>query len=144
MDPASYYMVIIIQKDAIEYSLFKSVNCSTCFGWYFAHHQELITLYLQYLALIRSVLLTVVNLAGLPAQPSSRQVAGSSTNLINARYCRYSVMSCWWWVKYHPKHVEHLTDLNKLYSVASCWIIIVNFCLVSMYRYHLTRLRYRE
>ena len=28
-------------------------------------------------------------------------------------------------MKYHPKHVEQLTDLNKLYSVASCWIIIV-------------------
>ena len=27
-------------------------------------------------------------------------------------------------MKYHPKHVEQLTDLNKLYSVASCWIII--------------------
>jgi len=25
---------------------------------------------------------------------------------------------------YHPKHVEQLTDLNKLYPVASCWIII--------------------
>ena len=24
----------------------------------------------------------------------------------------------------HPKDVEQLTDLNKLYSVASCWIII--------------------
>jgi len=33
-------------------------------------------------------------------------------------------MSSWWWVKYHPKHVEQLTDLNKLYIVASCWIII--------------------
>ena len=27
-------------------------------------------------------------------------------------------------MKYHPKHVEQLTDLNKLYSVASFWIII--------------------
>ena len=27
-------------------------------------------------------------------------------------------------MKYHQKHVEQLTDLNKLYSVASCWIII--------------------
>jgi hypothetical protein len=27
-------------------------------------------------------------------------------------------------VKYQPKHVEQLTDLNKLYSVASRWIII--------------------
>jgi len=49
---------------------------------------------------------------------------GSITCLINARYCWYCVMSSWWWVKYHPKQVEQLTDLNKLYSVASCWIII--------------------
>ena len=27
-------------------------------------------------------------------------------------------------MKYHPKLVEKLTDLNKLYSVASCLIII--------------------
>jgi len=33
-------------------------------------------------------------------------------------------MSSWWWAKYLPKHVEQLTDLNKLYSFASCWIII--------------------
>ena len=28
-------MAKIIQQDATEYSLFKSVNCSTCFEWYF-------------------------------------------------------------------------------------------------------------
>ena len=27
-------MAVIIQQDATEYSLFKSVNCSTFFGWY--------------------------------------------------------------------------------------------------------------
>ena len=27
-------------------------------------------------------------------------------------------------MKYHPKHVEQLIDVDKLYSVASCWIII--------------------
>jgi len=64
MDRASYNMSIIIQKDATEYSLFKSVNCSTCFGWYFTHLQELITLYLQYLVLMRPVLLPVVYVAG--------------------------------------------------------------------------------
>jgi len=32
-----------------KYSLFISANCCTCFGWYFTHHQVLITLYLQYL-----------------------------------------------------------------------------------------------
>ena len=79
---------IIIQKDAIEYGLFKSVNCSTCFGWYFTHHQELITLYLQYLALMRPLLLPTT------AGPSPATfTTGSSTDLINARYCRYSVMS---------------------------------------------------
>ena len=47
-----------------------------------------------------------------------------SGGLINAWYCRYTYMSSWWRVKYHPKHIEQLTDINKLYSVASCWIII--------------------
>jgi len=57
MDRASYNMAIIIQQDATEYSLFKSVNCSTYFGWYLTRQQELITLHLQYLALMRPVLL---------------------------------------------------------------------------------------
>jgi hypothetical protein len=55
MDRALYNMAIIIQPDATEYSLFTFVNCSTCFGWYITHHQELITLYLQYLSLMRPV-----------------------------------------------------------------------------------------
>jgi len=25
--------------------------------------------------------------------------------------------------RYHPKHVEQFADINKLYIVASCWII---------------------
>jgi hypothetical protein len=28
------YMSIIVQQDAAMYSLFMSVNCCTCFGWY--------------------------------------------------------------------------------------------------------------
>jgi hypothetical protein len=63
MDGASYNMAIIIEQDATEYSLFQSVNCSTCFGLYFTHHQELKTLYLQYLALMILVLLPLVNVA---------------------------------------------------------------------------------
>jgi hypothetical protein len=57
-------VAIIIQQDAAKYSLFKSVNCSTCFGWCFTDHQELITLYLQHLALLRPLLLPVVSVAG--------------------------------------------------------------------------------
>ena len=26
--------------------------------------------------------------------------------------------------RYHPKHVERFTDINKLYIVASCWTTI--------------------
>ena len=66
---AGEHMAIIIQQDATEYSLFKSVNRSTCFWWYFTHHQ-LITLYLQYLALMSPVLLPVVNVAGWELPPS--------------------------------------------------------------------------
>jgi len=29
--------------------------------------------------------------------------------------------------RYHPKHVEQLTDINKLYSVASCWAVIATY-----------------
>jgi len=63
-------LAIIIQEDATEYSLFKSVNCSTIFWWYFTRFQELITLYLRYLGLIKPVLPPVVNVVG-----RSRQVA---------------------------------------------------------------------
>ena len=49
------YVSIIVQQDAKLYSLFISVNCSTCFGWYLhpssgAHNT------VQYLALMRSLL----------------------------------------------------------------------------------------
>ena len=55
---------------------------------------------------------------------STTFTTGSIFGLINARYCRNNVMSCRWWVKYQPKHVDLKPELNKLYSVASCWIII--------------------
>jgi hypothetical protein len=57
-------MAIFIQKVAKEFILFKPVNCSKCFGCYFTHHQQLITLYLQYLALMGTVLLAVMGMGG--------------------------------------------------------------------------------
>jgi len=83
-------MAIIIQKDATVYSLFIYVNFSTCFGGISTHHQELITLYLQYLALMGPLLLPVMNVAGWDPAAST---TGNSNGLVNARYCRYSVMS---------------------------------------------------
>jgi len=99
-----YHMAIIIQQDATENTLFKSVNCSTHFGWYFTYRQELITLYCT----------TTFHERGWTGTGSSPATftTGSSTGLINARYCRHSVMSFWWWVKYHPKHVEQFDRLK--------------------------------
>jgi len=92
------------------------------------HHQELITLYLQYLALMWPVLLPVVNV-----QPRSRQVAVTVTLMPDTVDTMLWAPDNGW--KYHPKHVEQLTDMNKLYTVASCRIIIAtNYprCVVSL------------
>ena len=112
MDRASYNMAII-QQDAAEYSLFRTVNCWVCFGWYTIFHPS------------SGARVTLSASSGINETVTCRERGWTGTAyLINARYCRYSVMSSWWWVNYHPKHVEQLKVLNKLYSVASCWIII--------------------
>jgi len=33
--------------------------------------------------------------------------------------------------RYHPKHVQQFTDINKLYIVASCWIITATYRTIS-------------
>ena len=91
IDPESYNMTISVQQNTTEFSLFKSLKCSKYFGWYFTHHQQLIT------STVSGIIETV------PATCRER----------------------WWFPAHPPKHVEHLTDLNKIYSVASCWMIIV-------------------
>ena len=108
------YRVISTKPDAKKCDLFKSVNFSTCSVLYFPHHHEIITFFLLYLALMRHVLLLLLNVADIPPIHVNDS---SITSLMNVRYCRYSVMSCWWWVKYSTKHVEQLTDLNKQLSL---------------------------
>ena len=82
MDRASDNMAIIIQQDPTEYSLFKSVYFSTCFGWYITHRQELITLYVQYLALMRPVLLySTCPERGWTSSRPATFTTGSSTGL---------------------------------------------------------------
>jgi hypothetical protein len=93
-------MSIIVQQDANMYSSFISVNCSTCFGWYL--HSS-----------------------------SGVHVTVSTAD----RYCNLSLTlmsdaidTVIWapddgW-RYHPKHVEQFTDINKLYIVAYCWTVI--------------------
>jgi len=90
-----------MQQNTIYLNLFTAQHVS---GGISTHHHELITLYvyLQYLALMRPLLLPVVNVAGggelggtavPPSSPPATFTTGSSNGLINARYCGYSVMS---------------------------------------------------
>jgi len=94
------YIPIIVQQDATVYSLFISANSSTCFGWYL--------------------------------HPSSRAHVTVST--VSDSIMPDTVDTVTWapddgW-RYHPKHVEQFADINKLYIVASCWIIIDSYYLV--------------
>ena len=79
MDRLSYNIAIFIQQDATEYRLFKSVNCSTCFWWYFTHHQKLITL---------SKVSGINDTCTANCRERGWVVSGSSRGIINARYCR--------------------------------------------------------
>ena len=68
-------MPIIVQQVATIYNLFISATALHVSGGMFTHHQELITLYLQYLALMGPLLLPVVNVTAVPIHSRSRKVA---------------------------------------------------------------------
>jgi len=72
MDRASYNMAIIIQQDTTEYFFLNLLTVQHVSGGIFIHHQELITLYLQYVALMRP-----------PAQPRSRQATVQASFMPN-------------------------------------------------------------
>ena len=73
-------------------------------------------LYLQRLVLVKPLLL--------PAAIA----AGSSNVLTDTVVCAPD--DGW---RYHPKHVEHFPNINKLWNVASCWIYI-SICCIFMHR----------
>jgi len=91
---------IIVQQDATIYSSFISANCSTCFGWYLnpssgAH-------------------ITVSTVSGIieTVTATCRERDWMGTAVPDEGF------------RYHPKHVERFADINKLYIVAPCSIII--------------------
>ena len=79
------------------------------------HHQKHTQLYLQYMVLVKPLLL--------PAAIA----AGSSNGLTNTRCCRFSCAPDDGW-GVHPKHVEQFTEINKLCNVASCWLYFGKSC----------------
>ena len=96
-----YCVAIIIQQVATIYSFFLYI-CKLLYMF----HQELISLYLQYLALLRPLLLP----AWIRIQSCSREVS------VTVSIMPDTVDTVIWadddgW-RYHPKHVEQFTDIN--------------------------------
>jgi hypothetical protein len=113
------YMSIIVQQDETIYSLFISVNCSICFGWYLhpssGAHVTVST--------PSGICKTVTETFRERDWTGTRKVSVTVLQMPDA----VDTVTCapydgW---RYHPKHIEEqFTDINKLYIVASCWTII--------------------
>ena len=105
------YIPIYIQQDAKLQSLFISVNCSTCFGWYLHPSSGAHT--------------TVSTASGtcqtVTATCRYRGEVGTTAwqvpNTVDTVACARD--DGW---RYHPKHVEQFPEINKLCNFASCWI----------------------
>jgi hypothetical protein len=97
------------QQDATLLSLFIFVICSTCFGW-------------------------------IPHPSSGAQNCTYSIWYLSNRYCYLSLSWKGWDSQpfhdsgrgIHPRHVEQITELNKMCNVASCWLYFgtEEYCLV--------------
>jgi hypothetical protein len=91
-------ILIYIQQDATLHSLFYLETALHVSGGTPSHHQERKQLYLQHLVFVRPLL-----------KPAAI-AEGSNNGVTNTRCCRYSCLCTWWWVGYHPKHVEQFPD----------------------------------
>ena len=100
------------QQDATLHNLFISVKCSTCFRR-FLHPSSGAQNCIYSIGYFVKPLL-------LPATV----VAGSSKGLT-----KYPMLYIQFWApdderRNRLKHVEHFTEINKLYNVASCWLYL--------------------
>jgi hypothetical protein len=115
------YIPKYIQQDATLHTLFMTGNCSVCFGWYFHPSSE--------------------------AHTTTSTASGICHTII--AICRYrgrvgtglSVLWVAYALKYHPKHIEHFPDINKLCNIASCWIYEYIGILLVHYILHISRIR---
>jgi hypothetical protein len=96
------YMPIIIQRDATLYSLFMSVNFSTCFG--------------RYLHPSSGAHVTVSTPSGIckTVTATCRECDWPGAEFPSSHFLDFRVC----------REAEKFTDINKLYIVVSCWIII--------------------
>jgi hypothetical protein len=109
------------------------------------HNQEPIQLYLQHLIFVTPLLLSTANVEELkpfwvccgwrtpPTAHSNWQIPDTVDTVVCAPND---------WGKYHPKHVEQFSDINKLCNVASCWIYeYIGILLGARQILHISRLK---
>jgi len=104
---------IYIQQDATLHSSLYLETALHVSGGTPTHHQERMQLYLQHLVFVTPLLLPAAIVEELERSNSSTIAAGSSNGVTNTTCCRYSCMRSWWWVGYHPKHVEQFPDIKN-------------------------------
>jgi hypothetical protein len=103
-----FCMWIIIQWDATLYSLFMSVNSSTCFEWYPHPSSGAHVTVSTPSGICKTVTATcherpVIFTTGCCHERPVMFTTGCSYGLTNARWCWYTDMSSWWWVGIPPK-----------------------------------------
>jgi len=115
------YIPIYIQQDAELHSLFITGNCSTCFGWIpnpssGAHTTESTASG----TCQKPVLLPAAIVEELEQNSNFSTIAvWQVPDAVDTVVCAPD--DGW---RYHPKHVERFSDINKLCNVASFWIYI--------------------
>jgi len=124
------------------HSLFISGNCSTCFGWYFYPSSEAHTTVSTASAICHTVTAICRYRGRVGTGLSVLWVAYATAVMVWQLSYAVDTVVCapddgW---KYHPKHVEQFSDINKLCNVASCWIFI-GILLGAHYILHINRIR---
>jgi len=79
-------------------------------------------LHIQCQVFVRPILLPAASLTRMELQ----QAAGSSIGLTNTWHCMCSFEPLMMDEKRCLKHVEHLTEINKLRNIVSCWLYSAN------------------
>jgi hypothetical protein len=84
-------------QDSTLHSLFISVNCFTCFGWYFHPSSGLHTPVSTASGICHTVT-AICSYRGRVGTGLSVLWVAYAYGVTNTRCCRYSCMSSWWWV----------------------------------------------
>jgi len=108
------------QLDATECYI-ALIICSTCFGHLYAHHQELETILVLLLHMVRLKSQNFPHPGRIACCPAPDRRPPATKALHTICGSNTSIVSSSWWLAYKcPKHVEQIISAIK-HSVASSW-----------------------